>query len=158
MGNYKVSEITHLGIGLSPLADRFAGTVYSDVISMKNFQKCRFIVFGGVGATGTSTITVEACDDTVPTNASAVAFSYKEHTANDVAGALSAATTAGFTTTAQADRLVTVEVDQEALIASGYGYVRLKAVEVADSPVLGGIMFELLEPISTGIVSATALT
>lgn len=158
MSNYKIAEISHLGIGLSPLANAFAGTVYSDIINMKNFGKCRFIVFGGVGASGTSILTVEACDDTAASNVSAVPFYYRQHTANDVGGTLTAATTAGFTTTAQADRLVTVEVDQEALIASGYGYVRLKCVESAASAVLGGILFELLEPISTGIVTATALT
>lgn len=159
MSNYKIAETTHIGIGLSPLADAFAGTVYSDVINMENFGKCRFLVFGGVGATGTSTFTVEACDDTVPTNVSAVAFHYRQQSANDVQGTLTAATASGFTCTAAADRNITIEVDQEALIASGYGYVRLKAVESVDSPVLGGIMFELCEPMSTGsALTGTALT
>jgi hypothetical protein len=158
MSNYKVAEISHLGIGLSPLADAFDSTVYSDIVNMKNYGKIRFIVFGGVGATGTSTFTVEACDDTAASNVSAVAFYYRQHTANDVGGTLTAATSTGFTNTAGADRLITIEVDQEALIASGYSYVRLKCVEVTNSPVLGGILFELLQPLSTGVVTATALT
>lgn len=158
MSNYRIAETTHLAIGLSPLADAFAGTVYSDVVNMKNYGKCRFIVIGGVGATGTSTFTVEACDDTIPTNVSAVAFHYREHSSNDVGGTLTAAAAAGFTCAARADRLITIEVDQEALIEIGYGYVRLKAVEVADSPVLGSVLIELLEPMSTGVVTATALT
>jgi hypothetical protein len=159
MSNMKLAEVTHLGIGLSPLADRFAGTVVSDVINMKNFGKCRFFVVGGVGPTGTSTFTIEACDDTVPTNTSAVPFYYRQQSANDVQGALTAATASGFTCTAGADRNITIEVDQEALIASGYGYVRLKAVEVADDPVLGAILFELCDPISTGsAMTGTALT
>jgi hypothetical protein len=159
MSNYKIAEISHLGIGLSPLADAFSGTVYSDVINMANFEKLRFIIAGGVGATGTSTFTVEACDDVVPTNVSAIVFHYRQHTLNDVGGTLTAAAVAGFTNTAGADRLITIEVDAEALLASGYGYARLKAVESADSPVLGVVLFELLEPRSTGsAVTATALT
>lgn len=159
MSNYKIAEVTHLGIGLSPLADAFAGTVYSDVINMKDFGKCRFIVAGGVGATGTSLFTVEACDDTVPTNVSAVPFYYRQHTSNDVGGTLTAATASGFTNTAGADRLITIEVDAGALLASGYGYVRLKAVEQTDSPVLGTVLFELCDPKATGTaLTQTALT
>jgi hypothetical protein len=158
MSNYKAAEITHIGIGLSPASDRFAGTVYSDVINMEGYGKCRFIVVGDASATGTSTITVEACDDTVPANVVAVPFYYAQHSANDVRGTLTAATTSGFTTTAQANRLITVEVDAEDLIASGYSYVRLKAAEVVDSAVLGTILFELFEPKATGSVDATVLT
>ena len=158
MPNYKAAEVTHLGIGLSPLADRFAGTVYSDVINMEGYGKCRFVVVGDTGATGTSTFTVEACDDTVPTTTSPVTFHYAEHSSNDVRGTLTAATVAGFTCAARANRLITIEVDAEDLIASGYSYVRLKAVESADAAVLGTVLFELFEPKSTGSVDATALT
>jgi RNA:NAD 2'-phosphotransferase (TPT1/KptA family) len=158
MSNYKAAEVTHLGIGLSPASDRFAGTVTSDVINMENYGKCRFVLIGDTNATGTSTITVEACDDTVPTTTAAVPFHYAEHSSNDVRGTLTAATTAGFTCAARANRLITVEVDAEDLIASGYSYVRLKAAEVVDSAVLGTILFELFEPKATGSVDATVLT
>lgn len=156
MSNVKIAELSHLVTGVVDVADAFAGTVASDVVNMRNYGKCRFVVHGGAGGTGTSTFTVEACDDVTPTTQSAVPFAYRE-SAGDVAGALTQATVAGFTCTAGANRLISIEVDQEALIASGYGYVRLKAVEVVDSPVLGGVLIELLYPISTGIVAATAV-
>jgi len=157
MSNWKAAERTHPVVGLSPLADAFAGTVYTDVVDMRNYGKCVFRVISGGGPTGTSLFTVEACDDTVPTNVSAVAFTYREHSSNDVGGALTAATTAGFTCTAGSNRNIVIEVDQEALISSGYRYVRLKAVEQTDSPVTGCVLIELMDPMSTGIVTATAI-
>ena len=126
--------------GLDAVADAFSGTVYSDVISMKEHKTIVFLVHKGVGATGTSTITIQACDDVTPSNTSAVPFRYQEITSGDTAGAITDATTAGFTTTAGSSQLYAIYVDASDLASSGYGYVRLKAVEVANDPVLGGII------------------
>jgi hypothetical protein len=136
----------HYVKGLDPVADAFAGTVYSDVVNLKNWRVCTFLIHIGVGATGTSTFTVEACDDTVPTNVSAVPFVYREVTTGDTPGTLTKAAAAGFTSTAGSSKLIEISVESEALAASGYGYVRLKAVEVVDSAVLGGILIELSQP------------
>lgn len=137
---------THLAKGLDPVADAFSGTVYSDVVSMKNHGVCEFVVYKGVGTTGTSTITVEACDDVTPSNASAIPFKYQAITTGDTHGALTSAAATGFTTTAGSSQLYRVIVDRELLAASGYAYVRLKAVEVAIDPVLGGVLVVLREP------------
>jgi hypothetical protein len=138
---------TKLVQGLPPVADAFSGTVYSDVINMKNWARVRFIRFDGVGATGTSTLTVEACDNTTPSTVSAIPFRYRETGAGtDVFGALTDATASGFTTTAGSNQIVEVWADAEALGASGYGFIRLKCVEVVDSPCLGGILVELHAP------------
>ncbi len=133
-------ERLHLAKGLDPIADAFAGTVYSDVINCENLERVLFVIHVGVGATGTSTITVEACDDTVPSNTTAVTFRYREITTGDTEGAITAAAVAGFTTTAGSSKLVLVEVDTSVLGPTGKGYVRLKAVESVDDPVLGGIL------------------
>ncbi len=66
-------ERLHLIKGLDPVADAFAATVSSDVVDMSEFSRVLFVVHVGVGATGTSTFTVEACDDIVPTNTTAIA-------------------------------------------------------------------------------------
>ena len=132
--------------GLDPVADAFAGTVYSDIVSMKNNNHVEFIIYKGVGTTGTSTITVEACDDVSASNSEAIAFNYQAITSGDTSGAYTAATTAGFATTAGSSQLYKIELDAEALIDSGYEFVRLVAVEVVDSPVLGGILVNLTEP------------
>ena len=126
--------------GLDPVADACAGTIYSDVVNMGLMEKVAFVMYVGVGATGTSTLTVQACDDTTPSNRTAVPFYYREILTGDTEGTLTAAGAAGFVTTAGSSKLVVVEVDQSALAATGYGYVQLKAVEVADSPILGGIL------------------
>lgn len=152
-------ERTQMEIGLAPVADAFdttSGT--SDVISMKSHNRVRFIVFWGVGATGTVTFTVEACDDVTPSNTTAIAFRYRRlSAAGQAPGTITAATTSGFTTTAGSAQVYEIEVCAGDLIASGYSFVRLKGTEVVNSPILGGILVELAEPrfaspLATGVV------
>jgi hypothetical protein len=134
-------ERLHFVKGLDPVADAFAGaTVFSDVINVKNLQRVLFVIHAGVGATGTSTITVQACDDVVPTNRVAIPFHYREILTGDTEGALTAVAATGFATTAGSSKIILVEVREDALSASGFGYVQLKAAEVVDSPVLGSIL------------------
>lgn len=130
---------------LDPVADALAGTVYSDVINMKNIIRGAFVIHKGVGATGVSTVTVEACDDVTPSNTSAIAFEYQKNTTGDAFAALGKATSAGVALTAGSSQVNVIYVDAARLGASGYGYVRLKAVESTDSPVLAGILFIPLE-------------
>lgn len=151
-------ENMHFVQGLAPVADALSGTVGSDVVNCENFNKVIFVIQKGVGTTGTSTVTVEACDDVTPTTTSAIPFRYRNVVSGDTTTALTEATTAGFTTSAGSAHLVLVEVDVADLAASGYGYVRLKAVEVADSPVLAGILIIMGEPrhsIGTGFSAIT---
>lgn len=139
-------EKRHFIKGLDPVADAFAGTVASDVVNMKNWKTATFIIYAGVGLTGTSVITVEACSNVTPDATSAVPFTYREITSGDTPGTLTKATASGFTMTAGSSRIVVVQVESEVLAASGYNYLRLKAVESVDSPVLGAILIELSEP------------
>lgn len=133
-------EKVHPVIGLAAVADAFSTTVYSDVVDMKDWNSCLFIVHWGVGATGTTTLTVNACDDIVPTTESAVPFWYKRISSGDVEGTLTLAATTGFLTTAGSAQIYLVEIKKEQLAASGYRYCRLKCVEGTDSPILGGII------------------
>lgn len=141
-----MKKMNHVVNALLPVADAFAGTKYTDVINMKDFNHVQFVIQKGAGATGTSTITVEACDNVTPSNVSAVPFKYQVCTTGDTFGVLTAAEATGFATTAGADQLYKIEVDADALAASGYGYIRLKAVEVENDPVLGGVIAILTEP------------
>ncbi len=127
--------------GLDPVEDAFAGTVTSDVINMKNIMEGAFVIYKGVGATGTSTITVEACDDVTPSNTSAIEFEYQDNTSEDTYEGIKKATSEGFTTPAGSSQVYVIYVHAAKLAASGYGYVRLKATEVVNSPVTGGILF-----------------
>lgn len=141
--NKILSEQVHAVTGLDPVADAFDGTVYSDIIRVSNAFGISFLLWKGVGATGTSTVTVQACDDVSATNTSALAFKYRANTAtgtSDVWGALTTATSAGFDTTAGSGQMYWIHVDADLLANSGYKFCRLKCVEVVNSPVLGGIM------------------
>lgn len=150
------SEGNHIVKGLDPVADGFSGaTVYSDVVSMKRYRACTFLLIKGVGTTGTSTVTVQACDDFVPTNRTPVPFRYRRCcNTGDVQGPLLAATAAGFATTAGSSEIYEIEVLAEDLAATGYPNVQLKCAELVDDPVLGGIVIIL----SDGAAQAIAPT
>ena len=123
---------------LYPVADALAGTVTSDVVEVMG-EGVLFEITKGVGATGTSTITVLSCDDVTPTTTAAVAFMYRISTTPDVWGAWTQATTAGFALTAGSDQMYQVYANAQNLAANNYGYAQLSAVEVVDSPVAAGI-------------------
>lgn len=143
---YELIEKLHFVKGLDPVADFMAGTVYSDIVDFSLHQEILFVIYKGVGTTGTSTITVEASDDISGSNVSAIPFKYKAVTSTDLQGAVTTATTSGFTTTAGSSQIYVIEVIPEEMAASGYQYVRLKAVESANDPVLGGILVIAGEP------------
>lgn len=153
-----ITQNGHIVNSLAPVADAFSGTVYSDVHNMKNYNGCTFILYKGVGTTGTSTITVSACDDVVPTNRTAIPFKYRANTSGDTWGAVTVATTAGFATTAGSNHMYEIIVDGDELGDTGYGYVELKCVEVVNDPVLGGIMWIGNDPKSPQDIPATVLT
>jgi len=125
---------------LDPVADAFDSTPTTDIINMKNLSRILFVVHIGVGATGTSTFTVEACDDVSASNVSAIPFYYREITTGDTEGAIALKASTGVVDTAGSSKILLIEVREDALAASGYGYVRVKAVESVNSPVLGGIL------------------
>ena len=144
--------------GLDAVANAFSGTVASDIISLRNYHEAAFLIHKGVGATGTSTITVEACDDVSATNVSAIPFYVQKYLgANDVPGPIIAVGAAGFVTTAGSSQLYMIRVDAAQLGASGYGFVRLKAVEVVASPVLGGIIAFGVRARNKDAIPATAI-
>ncbi len=138
-----------------PVADAFSGTLNSDIAS-GNCDAITILYYQGVGTTGTSTLTVDACDDTSGSNTTAIPFEYRTNTSADTFGAWTAATTSGFTTTAGNNHIYEIRVDPAELAEEGYQYFRLTAVEVADSPVLGGVMY-ILEGLRYGPQNKTAI-
>lgn len=143
----RLSEQTHFVKGLDPVADAFSATVSSDVVSLRDYSECVFIIYKGVGAVGTSTVTVEACSDFTPSATTAVPFYYRRiANSGDTHGAFTAATSSGFVTTAGSSELYQVVVTVDELALTGYSCARLKMVESVDSPVLGGILIELRQP------------
>jgi hypothetical protein len=126
--------------GIDPVADAFDSTQSTDVVDMSEFSEVAFIAHIGVGATGTSTWTVEACDDIVPTTTSAVAFHSRLISSGDTEGALTARASTGNIPTAGSSKINIAVVREDALAAIGYRYVRATFVESVNSPVLGGVL------------------
>lgn len=132
-------DADHFVVGIAPVADGFSGTALSDVIKVAG-DGIEFIVFTGAGATGTSTFTVLACDDVVPTTTAAVTFWYKEITSDPGDTEWTLATVAGFTRAAGSNAMFRIWVPADHVGEKGYSYAQLSAVEVVDSPVLGGVL------------------
>lgn len=146
----------HVVKGLDAVADAFAGTVTSDVVKMAGYAFAEFLLHKGVGATGTSTITVEACDDAAGNNPVAVPFKVQKYTgSDDLPGAVTDVAAAGFVTTAGSSQLYSIQVDSQSL--GNKAWCRLKAVEVVDSPVLGGILIALHGPRYATDIPETAI-
>ena len=153
-----ITQRGHIIHGIAPVADAFDGTKRSDVFNMKNYHGCTFLIYKGVGTTGTSTITVNACDDTVPTTRTAIPFKYRTNTTSDTWGAVTVATTTGFVTTAGSNHIYEIIVDGDELGDTGYGFVELTAIESVNDPVLGGVLWIGHEPKNAQDVPATALS
>ena len=129
-------------VGLAPVADAFAGTKTTTGVLMRNYKRMNIVVSKGVGTTGTSTLTVEKCTAADGTGAEGMPFHYRRILANGTHGAWTRAAAAGFTTTAGSADTYEIAVDQqeEGLAEGDKPYVRLKAVEVADDPVVGAVV------------------
>ena len=148
----------HIVQGLAPVADAFSGTVYSDVINMKNWGHAQFLIYRGAAAgAGTAVITVQACDDTTPATTSDVPFVYSVNSATDIYSANAWVAATGVTFGAGANLIMKVEVDVEALLASGYQYLRVKSVEAVDAAYVGGIIVVLSEGRVSESIAATAI-
>jgi hypothetical protein len=138
----KISNFYKVSL-LDPIADAFAGTLNTDIVNCQGHGVV-FTIGKGVGATGTSTITISACDDVTPSNTTDVIFWYRAMTTMGTWGDWTAATATGFTTTAGSSQLYECYVPADVLGASTYGYARLNAVEVVDNPVLGYVLAEVV--------------
>lgn len=104
-------------------------TFASDVINMANYSHMTIIVSQGAWAGGSSTLTVEYCDDNTPTTDTAMAFNYRTAVtgagATDLMGALTAATSAGITLDT-ANTTTIIELDAAELEAAGAGNNRVR--------------------------------
>jgi hypothetical protein len=158
--NSLIMENIHVVKGLDPVADFNAGTAgVTQAVSLRLWERVLFVIYKGVGTTGTSVVTVQGCTAANGTGATAVPFRYRATLSGDTAGAITAAAAAGFTTTAGSSQVYEVEIDVEALLAGGYTYVRLLCTESVNDPVLGGILTLMFNPRYSGAASPpTAIT
>lgn len=146
----------HIVAGLYPVADAFAGGVSTDIISLANYRRATFIVMTGAieDANISNLVTVDACDDTTPTNTTAVAFRSRtilSSTTVDVPGALTARAATGYnfaSNNAVANVIWVIEVDASDIeaAAAGYKYVRLTIAETANKTITACCLVVLSDP------------
>jgi hypothetical protein len=147
--------------GLDPVADFFDATVLGTypVVNFRSLDKVLFIIYKGVGTTGTATITVNACDNTTPSNTTAIPFFYRRcDNTSDTQGTITRATASGFATTAGSSEVYVIEVNKEDLASTGYGYVQLGVAEVVDSPVIGSMLTVGVSVRHAGATASTILS
>lgn len=124
MKGITLAEVGHI---VNILPPRDTDTLATpEVFSLKGHAHATIILQLGVTGAAT-TVTVEACDDFVPTNVQAIAFNYYAETtaAGDTLGGRTAATTSGFATSTNDNIFYVIEVDAAELPA-GYPNLQLK--------------------------------
>lgn len=139
----RLLERKHVAMVMPPAADRFDTSQVSAPVNLANYSNAEFIVAIGAGATGTATLTVEACDDNSGTNPVAIPFELAVQSpganTNDTWGAYADQTSAGYTTVAGDYKLLSIRVRARQL-PSGKQWCRVKATEVVNSPVAAAII------------------
>jgi hypothetical protein len=118
---------THI-VGLSSPADSAGVAVTSDIVNVGKYHSVSLLVYLGTLTGDTAVVTVEECDDVTPTNNTAIAFRYRESgatTTSDAYGAVTAATSSGFTFAATDDDHILMIDINGADLTDGYPYVRV---------------------------------
>ena len=119
-----IAEQGHL-VNILPPVD-VDGAVNSDVFSMANYAHASIIITAGVTGADAGNITLEECDDFVPTASTAIAFSYygEPTPAGDTLSVRMAATVAGIDVSANDSIMYVIEIDASELSA-GFPNLRI---------------------------------
>jgi hypothetical protein len=158
----------HIVQGIVPVADGFAGGVSSDIVSLKDYNRVTWIIItGAIEDTGVSNIvTVDACDDAVPTTTVAMPFYHRSlrwSTTVDTWGALTLAAAAGYNLTdehsvANAVHLVTITGPMVEKAAPGYEFARLTIAETANKTITAAVLVVLDEARYPQAIPLTAIS
>lgn len=130
--------------GLAPSADLYNGSPSTDIINMENYDRVVFLLFQktSTGNSGTATVTISEVDNVLGSNSTAIAFKYRKNESAgtaDTFGALTAATSSGFSTTANKTAIYAMEVRADQL-SDGYPCVKATFTETVDDPVIGSVL------------------
>jgi len=146
----------HIVQGIVPAADRFAGGVTTDVVSLANYRRVgMLIITGAIEDTGVSNlVTALACDNTTPSTTVAMGFRHQSlrwSTTVDTWGAQAVAAAAGYNFTvnhavANAMHYVEVTAEEVEQAAPGYKYVQFSIAETANKTVTAAVILFGLEP------------
>lgn len=139
-------EQFHWVPGIYPVADFMAGGNSTDIVRCESAVGVLFQITKGIGAAGTSVITIDACSTVGPAATAAVPFQYRVSTTPDTWGAWTQATATGFGTTAGSNQMYQIFVPAAHLAALGYAYVRLTWAQLVAGTVVGCINMAVVQP------------
>lgn len=150
-----LAQEAHIINILSP-QDVSAG-VSSDVFSLKNYSHATIIVTAGSTNADAGNVTIEECDDFVPTTDTAITFDYyKEETAGgDTLSGKQSATTAGIDVSGNDNITYVIEIDASQL-SDGFPNLYLKW-SACGGATLGSAIAILTGPRYGGDQNATAI-
>jgi hypothetical protein len=130
----------------TPVADFAQDDTKSDVVKLAMYEEVYFMVYWGVGTTGTLTLTaIPTTAASGGTDGEAIPFEYKRVSATETNTDWTAATTSGVLTTAGSDQMYICKV-RAAALPDGYPYVYLNIAETVDDPLIGGCLIMLGKP------------
>ena len=133
---------------------------YSPAVNMGKYGHATFVVTQGVGATGSATITMEACTTAAGGSPTAIPFSYRLCTTTDTWGAIVTVANTGVVFGAASNQMLVVEVEAVELTAvqPTKPYLRLKATVSDATAVDAGCIIVLSEASYQQDVPVTAIT
>lgn len=132
LGDHKVVHLS-----TKPMRDRFDTAWASDVINMRDWQDCLFIIdqTSGVGA---AEISIQRCNNVTPySTAGAPSYRYRVSTTPDTWGVWTQVTSSsGFVMAITPDKTYEVHIrGDEVGGTSDWEYIRLNADETTNSPI-----------------------
>ncbi|TXH56415.1 MAG: hypothetical protein E6Q97_06445 [Desulfurellales bacterium] len=143
----------HIINGIVPKADAFATSGTTDWVSLANYRRVTFVIHTGnaTGGTANGTVTVNASASAAGSSSTALAFKYRacaSSTSVDTWGALTDATSSGFSMTAGDNYIYTVELTAEEVEAAAAGkyFVSLTVTESSNDPIDAAVLIILSEP------------
>ena len=138
MPGITIAEELHV-VNILPPVDLNGSAKNSDVFDMENYAHATIIIQAGV--TGAAfTVTVEECDDFVPTTVTAIAYAvYKEETdAGDTLGVRTAVAAAGFAASLNNNIMYVIEIDARQL-TDGRAKLRVAFTDPAAATVASAV-------------------
>ena len=126
----------------------------SEVFSMSNYQHADIIILKGAGSA--ATITVEECDDFVPTTVDLIPFNYRTETTTvgDTLSVSAAAGTGGVAISATTTTMLIISIDADEL-DDGYPCLRIR--NDATGSTLLGVVAVLSNSRYQGAITPTAI-
>jgi hypothetical protein len=138
MKGFNIAEMGHV-VNILPPID-ITGGATGDVFSMENYGHATIIVQIGVSAAAFTKILVNECTSLAAAGATAIAFNYYAETtaAGDTLSALTAATSAGVTPSANDTIFYVIELDASEL-SDGSNFVQLQLTNGTNSVIASAV-------------------